>query len=41
MNLVTICHQPPPTSSTEINSAVARTLLPAGTGAGKRTLFQP
>src|SRR5262249_52703138 len=38
---VTICHQPPPTSSTSTISAVVRTLEPAGTGAGKRTLFQP
>jgi hypothetical protein len=38
---VTTCHQPPPTSSTEAIWAFARTRLPAGTGAGKRTLFQP
>ena len=38
---VTTCHQPPPTSSTETTSARARTLAPAGTGAGKRILFQP
>ena len=38
---VTICHQPPPTSSTSVTSAVARIREPAGTGAGKRTLFQP
>ena len=41
VNRVTTCHQPPPTSSTETTSAFARTRLPAGTGAGKRTLFQP
>ena len=38
---VTTCHQPPPTSSTETTSALPRTLPPAGTGAGKRILFQP
>ena len=32
---------PPSTSSTETSSKVARTLEPAGTGAGKRTLFSP
>ena len=37
----TTCHQPPPTSSTETVSTEARTRAPAGTGAGKRTLFQP
>ena len=38
---VTICHQPPPTSSISTTSAVARSLAHDGTGAGKRTLFQP
>ena len=38
---VTTCHQPPPISSTETTSARPRTLLSAGTGAGKRILFQP
>jgi hypothetical protein len=41
VNLVTIWYQPPPTSSTAVTSALARTLDPAGTGAGKRTLFHP
>ncbi len=41
VNLVATCHQPPPTSSTETTSEVARRRAPAGTGAGKRTLFQP
>ena len=40
-NRVTTWYQPSPRSSTETSSAVARTLEPAGTGAGKRTLFQP
>src|SRR4029453_8725397 len=39
VNLVTTWYQPPPSSSTEAISAVARTFEPAGTGAGKRTLF--
>ncbi len=38
---VTTCHQPPPISSTETTSAVARTFESTGTGAGKRILFQP
>src|SRR5207247_1969146 len=41
VNLVTTWTQPPPTSSTDITSAVVRTFAPDGTGAGKRTLFQP
>ena len=41
VNLVTAWNQPPPTSSTDITSEYARTFAPAGTGAGKRTLFQP
>ena len=41
VNFVTAWNQPPPTSSTEITSEYARTFDPAGTGAGKRTLFQP
>src|SRR5918995_2722017 len=38
---VTTCHQPPPTSSSSVTSALARICEPAGTGAGKRTRFQP
>ncbi len=38
---VTCWNQPPSSSSIETISAVARTRDPAGTGAGKRTLFQP
>src|SRR3954452_438778 len=38
---VTASHQPPPFSSIERISALARTLESTGTGAGKRILFQP
>ena len=34
-------YQPPPFSSIETTSALARTLVSTGTGAGKRILFQP
>src|SRR5204863_9702302 len=37
VNLVTTCHQPWPSSSTESTSARARTRLPVGTAAGNRT----
>src|SRR6185312_6786394 len=35
VNLVTACHQPLPTSSTDMTSEYARRREPAGTGAGK------
>jgi len=38
---VTASYQPPPLSSTDMTSALARTLKSTGTGAGKRILFQP
>ena len=41
VNLVTTWTQPPPTSSTLMTSAEVRSRESTGTGAGKRTRFQP
>lgn len=38
---VTNSHQPPPRSSMETTSALARIFEPEGTGAGKRILLKP
>src|ERR1700712_5733844 len=38
---VTACHQPPPISSKETSSALARILESTGTRAGEGVLFQP